>query len=89
MGFAALGVVLGLILIVGRIIGGDSWSNNGTLTVLGFLLIFCGSQFFAFGLLGEYIGRIFQQVRLREPWVVRAVERVGEADEHPVIESGR
>ncbi len=89
MGFAALGVVLGLVLIIGRIIGGDSWSNNGTLTVLGFLLIFCGSQFFAFGLLGEYIGRIFQQVRLREPWVVRAVERVGEADEHPVIESGR
>ena len=89
MGIAALGLVLGLILIIGRVIGGDSWSNNGTLTVLGFLLIICGAQFLAFGLLGEYIGRIFQQVRLREPWVVRAVERPGEADEHPAVTPGR
>lgn len=76
---AILGGVLGLFIIVMRFIYGDSWSQQGTLTVLGVMMIFTGLQFFAFGLLGEYIGRIFQQVRLREPYIVHSVERPGEA----------
>jgi undecaprenyl-phosphate 4-deoxy-4-formamido-L-arabinose transferase len=80
---AIVGTLFGLLLLVLRFLYGAAWAADGTLTVLGILMLFTGAQFFAFGLLGEYIGRIFQQVRLREPFVIRAVERVGEAVQHP------
>ena len=85
--FALLGIALGLILLIGRLFIGAEWAANGVLTILGFLLIFLGAQFFALGLVGEYVGRILLQVRLREPWVVSSVERAGEAVEHPGVES--
>lgn len=84
--FAALGMLLGLAIIALRLILGPSWANEGTLTLMGVLIFLSGAQFVAFGLLGEYIGRIFQQVRLREPWFVSTVERAGEDTEHPVSE---
>lgn len=83
IGFALLGFLLGAALFIGRIFIGAHWAANGVLTILGFLLIFLGAQFFALGLVGEYVGRILLQVRLREPWVVGGVERVGEEIEHP------
>ncbi len=79
IGFAALGFILGGILLIGRLIYDAHWAGDGALTVLGFLLIFVGAQFFALGLVGEYVGRILLQVRLREPWVVKTVERVGDS----------
>jgi undecaprenyl-phosphate 4-deoxy-4-formamido-L-arabinose transferase len=85
--FALMGIALGMILLIGRFFIGAEWAANGVLTILGFLLIFLGAQFFALGLVGEYVGRILLQVRLREPWVVNSVERAGEADEHPGAES--
>ena len=78
MGFAVLGFVLGFILLIGRLFIGAEWAANGVLTILGFLLIFLGAQFFALGLVGEYVGRVLQQVRLREPFVVGTVERPGQ-----------
>ncbi|MEK7414763.1 MAG: glycosyltransferase [Planctomycetota bacterium] len=80
---AVLGILLGLFMIAMRLIYGDAWSLNGTLTVLGILMVFTGAQFFAFGLLGEYIGRIQQQVRLREPFIVSTIERCGEEVQRP------
>jgi undecaprenyl-phosphate 4-deoxy-4-formamido-L-arabinose transferase len=75
MVMAAAGISLGAMILILRVILGVAWANQGTLTLLGALFIFCGAQFLAFGLLGEYIGRIFQQVRLREHYLVRSVER--------------
>jgi undecaprenyl-phosphate 4-deoxy-4-formamido-L-arabinose transferase len=72
---AACGVLFGMLLLGLRLAHGPEWAADGTLTVLGVLMIFTGFQFLAFGLLGEYIGRIFQQVRLREPFIVQTVER--------------
>lgn len=83
---ALSGIALGTLLLVMRFIYGAAWAADGTLTVLGILMIFTGSQFFAFGLLGEYIGRIFQQVRLREPFIIQSVERIGESVKHPRTE---
>jgi len=71
--FATLGTLLGSLLLILRLVLGATWAANGTLTVLGILLIFTGFQFFALGILGEYIGRIFQQVRLREPFIIASV----------------
>ena len=81
--FAILGMILGLGILIARLVLGEAWSNQGTLTVLGLLIFLTGAQFFAFGLIGEYIGRIFQQVRLREPWFVSTVERAGEDVHRP------
>ncbi len=83
--FALLGIALGTVLLIGRLFIGAEWAANGVLTILGFLLIFMGGQFFALGLVGEYVGRILLQVRLREPFVVGTVERPGEAIERPGV----
>jgi undecaprenyl-phosphate 4-deoxy-4-formamido-L-arabinose transferase len=77
MCFAVAGIGLGVLILVLRVALGVRWANEGTLTLLGALFIFSGAQFLAFGLMGEYIGRIYQQVRLREHYLVRAVERAG------------
>ena len=79
MGFAVLGFGLGMTLLIGRLLTDSAWAANGVLTILGFLMIFLGAQFFALGLVGEYVGRVLQQVRLREPFVVGTVERPGHA----------
>lgn len=86
---ALLGGALGAYILIMRLLYGDIWSGHGTLTVLGVLVVFTGLQFFAFGLLGEYIGRIFQQVRLREPFIIHSIERPGEAVEHPLQGTAR
>jgi undecaprenyl-phosphate 4-deoxy-4-formamido-L-arabinose transferase len=83
---AVCGIALGTLMLLMRLLYGSAWAADGTLTVLGILMIFTGGQFFAFGLLGEYIGRIFQQVRLREPFIVQSVERPGETTRHPRVE---
>ncbi len=83
MGLALIGFLIGLGILILRVVFGSDWSNQGTLTVLGVLFFFTGGQFFAFGLLGEYIGRIYQQVRLREPFIVQRISRAGEEPEQP------
>ena len=85
---AVLGVVIGGVLLGGRLHYGDHWAGQGTLTVLGILCVFMGMQMFALGLLGEYVGRIFQQVRLREPFIVNAIERHGQPVEFPPVKAG-
>jgi len=55
----------GLLLIVLRLAYGAEWAVNGVLTILAIVLVFMGLQFIALGLLGEYIGRIFNDVRDR------------------------
>lgn len=83
LGFAVVGILLGMILLIGRLVMDAAWAANGVLTILGFLMIFLGAQFFALGLVGEYVGRVLQQVRLREPFVVGTVERPGQAVVRP------
>ncbi len=60
-----LGVGLGVFLMVMRIIFGSVWAADGMFTLFALLFVFVGSQFIAFGLLGEYIGRIYNDVRAR------------------------
>jgi undecaprenyl-phosphate 4-deoxy-4-formamido-L-arabinose transferase len=80
---AAASVVLYAVIIVKRaVVGGflegikAFWDRD----ILAFFLIGC--TMFGVGLLGEYVGRIYQQVRDRPRYVIRAVlER--EPDERP------
>ncbi|MEZ5565667.1 MAG: glycosyltransferase [Gammaproteobacteria bacterium] len=63
--FAVLGFSGGLLLLVLRLTYGAGWAADGVLTILAIVMVFMGLQFIALGLLGEYIGRIFLEVRDR------------------------
>jgi undecaprenyl-phosphate 4-deoxy-4-formamido-L-arabinose transferase len=67
-----LGGVFGLFLLVGRFwLFGPGWAAQGVFTLFAVLFFFVGAQFIAIGVLGEYIGRIFQEVRNRPPYVLK------------------
>jgi undecaprenyl-phosphate 4-deoxy-4-formamido-L-arabinose transferase len=46
---------------------------EGVFTLFAILFFFIGCQFLAFGLLGEYIGRIYAQVRRRPRYLIKSV----------------
>jgi undecaprenyl-phosphate 4-deoxy-4-formamido-L-arabinose transferase len=48
---------------------------QGVFTLFAILFFFVGAQFVAFGLLGEYIGRIYQEVRDRPRFVVKRIHK--------------
>jgi undecaprenyl-phosphate 4-deoxy-4-formamido-L-arabinose transferase len=68
---AATGFALFVYILVMRILRGPEWAAQGVFTLFGILFLFVGAQFIAFGLLGEYIGRILQTVRQRPPYILR------------------
>jgi undecaprenyl-phosphate 4-deoxy-4-formamido-L-arabinose transferase len=74
-GVACLGLLLGLLILALRLYYGPGWAAEGVFTLFALLFCFIGAQFFAFGLLGEYIGRIFQAVRKRPPYILGDVLR--------------
>jgi undecaprenyl-phosphate 4-deoxy-4-formamido-L-arabinose transferase len=73
-----LGVGFGVFLLVMRLIYGPAWAAEGVFTLFAVLFILTGGQFVAMGLLGEYIGRIYYDVRGRPRYFVQQV--VGRGD---------
>lgn len=71
---ALLGLGFAVFLLVERIIQGPEWAAQGVFTLFAVLFFFVGAQFLAFGLLGEYIGRIYQEVRDRPTYLLRRRE---------------
>jgi undecaprenyl-phosphate 4-deoxy-4-formamido-L-arabinose transferase len=78
---AAAGIGFGAFLLATRLLLGSAWAAEGVFTLFAILFVFVGAQFVAFGLLGEYIGRIFQQVRERPLYLIQAVHPHDEAEE--------
>lgn len=70
---ALLGVGFGLFLFIMRLSYGPDWAADGVFTLFALLFIFIGAQFIGLGLLGEYIGRIYHDVRARPRYFVREV----------------
>ena len=68
-----LGIGFGGLLIVMRLIYGAKWAAEGVFTLFAVLFVFVGGQFIAMGLLGEYIGRIYCDVRGRPRYFVQQV----------------
>jgi undecaprenyl-phosphate 4-deoxy-4-formamido-L-arabinose transferase len=79
IGMAALGVALGVLIVILRLSLGSDWAAQGVFTLFAVLFVFVGAQFVALGLLGEYLGRVYDQVRQRPRYVVRS-------EIHPVSE---
>jgi undecaprenyl-phosphate 4-deoxy-4-formamido-L-arabinose transferase len=71
MSIAALGAAFTLVL--GRLIFGHEWAVSGVFTLFAVLFVFVGAILFAIGLLGEYVGRIYMEVRHRPRYVIRKV----------------
>jgi len=67
-----IGVGFGAFLIM-RMIYGAGWAAEGVFTLFAFLFILIGAQFIAMGVLGEYIGRIYYDVRGRPRYFVQHV----------------
>jgi undecaprenyl-phosphate 4-deoxy-4-formamido-L-arabinose transferase len=70
---AAMGVFFGLILAVARLVYGALWAAQGVFTLFAILFVFVGLQFFALGIIGEYIGRVYREVRKRPEYVIERV----------------
>ncbi len=67
------GVGFGLFLFIMRLIHGPEWAASGVFTLFAILFIFIGAQFLAMGLLGEYIGRIYSDVRARPRYFIERI----------------
>ena len=70
---SAFGIGLGILILILRFIWGAEWAAQGVFTLFAILFVFVGAQFIGLGLLGEYIGRIYQDVRDRPRYFVRDV----------------
>jgi undecaprenyl-phosphate 4-deoxy-4-formamido-L-arabinose transferase len=68
-----LGVCFGIVLVIARLAYGAVWAAEGVFTLFAILFVFVGLQFFALGVLGEYIGRIYGEVRKRPEYVIENI----------------
>lgn len=71
---AFLGISLGLLLFVLRVIHGPAWAAEGVFTLFAILFFLVGAQFVGMGLTGEYIGRIYNDVRARPRYLIFEVK---------------
>jgi len=70
---ALCGIAFGLLLMLLRIVHGASWAGEGVFTLFALLFVFIGAQFIGLGLLGEYIGRIYHDVRHRPRYFIHEI----------------
>jgi len=70
---ATSGITFGIILAVARLYFGAVWAAEGVFTLFAVLFFFVGAQFLAFGVIGEYVGRIYREVRKRPPYTVHRI----------------
>ena len=72
---AFLGIAFATLLIVLRLMFGASWAGHGTFVLFAVLFVFTGGQFIGMGLLGEYLGRMYSDVRARPRFFIEKVVR--------------
>ena len=73
IGMAFFGVSFGVVLGAARVLYGARWAAEGVFTLFAILFTFIGFQFFALGVMGEYIGRIYREVRKRPEYMIERV----------------
>ncbi len=71
MAVSTLSALLVIYLFVRRIVVGPE--AEGVFTLFGIVFFFIGLALFGIGLLGEYVGRIYAQVRERPRYIIEAV----------------
>ncbi len=76
---AVFSFALSIYILAMRILRGDQWAAFGIFTLFAALFMMVGGLFIGLGILGEYVGRIYGEVRMRPRYVVRKVHG-GDAD---------
>ena len=82
---AALGMLFALALIVLRLAFGAGWAGDGMFVLFAILFVFTGGQFIGMGLLGEYLGRMYGDVRARPRFFIEKVLRNQPATPAPAV----
>jgi undecaprenyl-phosphate 4-deoxy-4-formamido-L-arabinose transferase len=82
---AALGVLFAIALVMLRLVFGAGWAGGGTFVLFAVLFVFTGGQFIGMGLLGEYLGRMYSDVRARPRFFIEKVLRSPSATPAPVV----
>ena len=72
-GLSVSAVLFGLLLFVMRVFYGAQWAGEGVFTLFAILFFFVGALFFALGIMGQYVGRIYHEVRKRPSYTIRRV----------------
>ncbi len=70
---AVLGFLFAVLLVALRLMFGPAWGAEGVFTLFAVLFMFIGAQFIGMGLLGEYIGRIYNDVRARPRYFIQRI----------------
>jgi undecaprenyl-phosphate 4-deoxy-4-formamido-L-arabinose transferase len=83
---ALSGFTLAVLLIAMRLIFGPTWAAEGVFTLFAVLFTFIGAQFVGLGLLGEYIGRIYNDVRARPRYFVQKIVSADALKTHESVE---
>lgn len=83
VGTSILSLAVAAVLIGGRLIFGRVWAVSGVFTLFALLFSLLGVLLFTIGLLGEYVGRIYMEVRDRPRYLVRQVIRSDDGSEEP------
>ena len=75
LGFAVsmLSILFGVALVVRRLVGGAEAAEQGIFTLFAIAFLLIGVTLFGLGLLGEYVGRIYEEVRRRPRYIIGAV----------------
>lgn len=87
IGISLLSLALFVLLAVRRLVLGAEAEGLFTLFSIVFFLI--GIALFGIGLLGEYIGRIYEQVRHRPRYLVQAILENRASEEQPIAPQWR
>lgn len=70
---ACTGFLLAFVLLLLRFAFGAEWAGGGVFTLFAVLFAFIGVQLVSMGLLGEYIGRIYGDVRARPRYFIQEI----------------
>ncbi len=76
-GISLCGIGFGIFLMLLRFLYGATWAAEGVFTLFAVLFIFIGAQFVGLGLIGEYIGRIYHDVRGRPRFFIQEILGAG------------
>ncbi len=68
---AFFGIGFGTFLAIARLAYGAQWAAEGIFTLFAVLFFLVGAQLLAFAVMGEYVGRIYKQVKHRPPYTIR------------------
>lgn len=83
---SSCGFILGIYILIRRFgfEDGRTWAAQGTFTLFALMFLISGFQLIGMGLLGEYIGRIYYDVRARPRYFIEQILGYKKKDAHKI-----